>query len=162
MIGNEPELLGIYLNDHLAGATLGAELSSRIAREHRETEEGPVLERLAAEIAEDRATLLELMGDLGVPARRYKVILGWAAEKAGRFKPNGRVLERSPLSSLEELETMSLGVNGKAGCWRTLRIFADHHGRPDPGRLDDLMARADRQADTLESLRQRAASELVA
>ena len=32
--------LDIYLNDHLAGATLGVELSRRAAREHRGTEVG--------------------------------------------------------------------------------------------------------------------------
>ncbi len=162
MTDDTSALLGIYLNDHLAGATLGAEMSSRMARAHRMSPEGPALERLATEIAEDRSALLEMLERLGVPARRYKIALGWAAEKAGRFKPNGRVFERSPLSNLEEIETLCLGVNGKGACWRTLRVLSDRDDRLDSGRLDDLLARAGRQADTLEKMRVRITADLVA
>jgi hypothetical protein len=41
-------------------------------------------------------------------------------EKAARLKLNGHLLARSPLSSLEELEMLRLGVEGKAAGWRTL------------------------------------------
>ncbi|GLY80706.1 hypothetical protein [Actinoallomurus iriomotensis] len=157
----DPGLLGVYLNDHLAGATLGSELSARLASAHRDSEDGAVLERLSTEIREDRAALIELMAALEVPVRQYKVLLGWAAEKAGRFKPNGRLLERSPLSSLEELEAMTLGVVGKSACWRVLRTLADHDDRLDPERLDDLLRRAKRQAETLEELRLRAGARLA-
>ncbi|GLY85854.1 hypothetical protein [Actinoallomurus iriomotensis] len=157
----DPGLLGVYLNDHLAGATLGSELSARLVSAHRDSEDGAVLERLATEIREDRAALIELMAALEVPVRQYKVLLAWAAEKAGRFKPNGRLLERSPLSSLEELEAMTLGVVGKSGCWRVLRTLADHDDRLDPERLDDLLDRAERQAETLEELRLRAGARLA-
>jgi N-acetylglucosamine kinase-like BadF-type ATPase len=44
-------MLGIYLNDHLAGATAGSELARRMARSHQEREEAAILKRLAAEIA---------------------------------------------------------------------------------------------------------------
>jgi hypothetical protein len=160
--GREPALLGIYLNDHLAGSTFGAELASRIAAAHRTSEESVTLERLAAEIAEDRAALLDLMETLSVPVRQYKVALGWIAEKAGRLKLNGHLLDRSPLSSLEEFEVMRLGAEGKGACWRTLRVLADRDDRLDKARLDELLARASRQAKTLEELRTRAAAELVA
>ncbi|WP_329254209.1 hypothetical protein OG417_12010 [Actinoallomurus sp. NBC_01490] len=157
----DPELLGVYLNDHLSGATLGTELAARLTSAHRGSEDGAVLERLAAEIREDRATLIALMAALEVPVRHYKVLLGWTAEKAGRFKPNGRLLKRSPLSDLEELETMALGVAGKSACWRVLRILAEHDHRLDPERLDDLLERAKRQAETLEELRFRAGTRLA-
>jgi hypothetical protein len=152
----EQGLLGIYLNDHLAGATGGAELARRVAA-RREGETGDVLLRLAADIAADRAALLEIMTTLGVPVRAYKVCAGWIGEKAGRLKLNGRLLSRSPLSSLEELELMRLGVTGKAAGWRTLRLLADTDPRLDRGRLDELIARADSQLGLLEDLRVRAA-----
>ena len=154
----EPELLGIYLNDHLAGATMGAELMHRLAGAKRESDDGPVLQRLAEEIDEDRAALIEIMTDLGVPVRQYKVALAWVAEKAGRLKPNGRLLERSPLSSLEELEVMRLGVEGKTAGWKTLLTMAEHDDRVDRARIEELIARARRQADTLEELRMRVAA----
>jgi hypothetical protein len=154
-------LLGIYLNDHLAGATLGTELASRLAGAHRESEASATFERIATEIAEDRAALMELMTALEVPLRQYKIVLGWAAEKAGRFKPNGRLLTRSPLSSLEEVEMMRLGVEGKAACWRTLLVLADRDDRLDRTRLDELLRRAGEQAETLEDLRIQVTAELT-
>ncbi|HET7246263.1 MAG TPA: hypothetical protein VFJ07_15630 [Streptosporangiaceae bacterium] len=150
-------LLGIYLNDHLAGATGGVELARRVAAARREEEAGDALLRFAADVAADRATLLEIMTALGVPVRAYKVCAGWIGEKAGRLKLNGRLLSRSPLSSLEELEMMCLGVAGKAAGWRTLRVLADTDPRLDRSRLDDLIARADSQLKMLEDLRVRAA-----
>jgi hypothetical protein len=157
----EASLLGVYLNDHLAGATFGAELASRIAGAHRDLEDDGVFERLAQEVAEDRASLMEIMAALDVPVRQYKVLLGWVAEKTGRFKPNGRLLERSPLSSLEEFEIMRLGVEGKSACWRTLQALAERDDRLDRARLDELLDRARRQAETLEGFRLRAAAELA-
>jgi hypothetical protein len=61
---------------------------------------------------------------------------------AGRLKFNGRLLARSPLSDLEELELLLLGVEGKAAGWRTLRTLADTDTRLDAGRLDELISRA--------------------
>ena len=150
-------LLGIYLNDHLAGATGGVGLARRVAAARRQEEAGDALLRFAADVAADRAALLEIMAVLGVPVRAYKVCAGWIGEKAGRLKLNGRLLSRSPLSSLEELEMMRLGVTGKAAGWRTLRLLADTDPRLDRGRLDELITRADSQLKLLEDLRVRAA-----
>ena len=52
------------------------------------------------------------MAALGVKVRRYKVG-AWVGEKAW-LKFNGRPSARSPLSNLEELEMLRLGVKGKA------------------------------------------------
>jgi hypothetical protein len=154
-------MLGIYLNDHLAGATGGSELARRMARSHRGREDGGALSRLAAEIAQDRSALLDIMASLGITVRAYKVGAAWIGEKAGRLKFNGRFLARSPLSDLEELELLRLGVEGKAAGWRTLRTQADTVARLDAGRLDELIARARRQADELEELRVRAADRIL-
>ena len=115
----EPDLIGIYLNDHLAGATLG------------------------------------------VPVRHYKAYAAWVGEKAGRLKFNGHLTSRSPLSSLEELEMLRLGVEGKAAGWRTLRTLAETDSRLNRGRLDELMAGAREQAGLLEELRVQAAAHLI-
>ncbi len=65
------DLLGVYLNDHLAGATAGSELAKRMARSHRGLEEAGPLSRLAAEIEQDRSALLNIMASLGVTVRIY-------------------------------------------------------------------------------------------
>lgn len=157
------DLLGIYLNDHLAGAIAGTGLARRMAASAEPgTERAAVLGRLASEITADRAALLRIMTALGVPVRGYKVFAAWAGERAGRLKLNGRLLTRSPLSDLEETEMLRLGVDGKAAGWRTLRALAERDGRLDAGRLDDLLARAGRQSRELESLRVSTAEELLA
>jgi hypothetical protein len=154
-------LLGIYLNDHLAGATAGTELARRIAASHGRSAVGGPLHQLAAEVAQDRAALQDIMGALGVPVRGYKVYAAWVGEKAGRLKFNGHLLTKSPLSYLEELEMMRLGVEGKAAGWRTLRVLADSDKRLDSARLDELISRARRQSDVLEELRVRAAERVT-
>jgi hypothetical protein len=154
-------LLAIYLNDHLAGATGGVELARRVAVWYPVPGQRAALEGLAADISQDRQTLLDLMTALGMPVRRYKVGVAWAAEKAGRLKLNGSLLRRSPLSNLEELEMLRLGVEGKAAGWRTLRELAEADGRLTPGALDELIARASEQASLLEELRIQAAAQLV-
>ena len=158
---SDASMLGIYLNDHLAGATAGTELAHRTARSHRDGKNGATLRRLAAEIAQDRAALLDIMAALGIKVRHYKVGAAWVGEKAGRLKFNGRLFARSPLSNLEELEMLRLGVEGKAAGWRTLQTLADTDTRLDPGRLDELISRARRQADLLEDLRVGAAMQVT-
>jgi hypothetical protein len=155
----EDGLLGIYLNDHLAGATAGAELAARLVSENRDRGGGAVLRRLATDVAEDRAALLGLMSTLRVPVRHYKVWLGWVGEKVARLKPNGHVLTRSPLSHVIELEAMRLGIEGKAALWRTLRARAATDIRLHTERLDDLLDRARQQSATVEKLRAEAATE---
>lgn len=148
------DLLGVYLNDHLAGSTLGIELARRMAASARHLPtSGDVLKQLAADVAEDRAALLEIMATLEVQVRGYKVYAAWVGEKAGRLKPNGHLLSRSPLSSLEEVEILRLGVEGKGAGWRTLRMLAQRDSRLDARRLDELISRAAHQADLLEKLR---------
>lgn len=154
-----PSLLGIYLNDHLAGATGAVGLAGRSAAAHKGHPTGTALEHLAAEIGEDREALLDMFGALGVPVRRYKVYGAWLAEKAGRLKFNGRIRHRSPLSALIEIETLWMGVHGKAAAWETLRALADHDSRLDAARLDELISRARRQTSLLEELRENAAAE---
>ena len=154
-------MVGIYLNDHLAGATAGTELAHRMAQSHKDQEEGSDLMGLAAEIGRDRGALLGMMASLGVAVRGYKVGAGWIGEKAGRLKLNGRLLARSPVSDLEELELLRLGVEGKAAGWRTLRVQADTDKRLDARRLDELISRANSQAAQIEELRVRAASRVI-
>jgi hypothetical protein len=85
-----------------------------------------------ADPASGRRALLDFMAALGLPVRHYKLSAAWAAEKAARLKLNGRLLSRSPVSSLEELEMLRLGVEGKAAGWRTLRGARRRRQPPGP------------------------------
>jgi hypothetical protein len=106
----EQVLLGVYLNDHLAGATAGLQLARRAAGSAEPgSESATVRKRLASEIAADRSTLIKIMTTLGIKIRGYKMFAAWAGEKAGRLKFNGHLLTRSPLSDLEETEMLRQG-----------------------------------------------------
>ncbi|MFF5532900.1 hypothetical protein ACFY71_10485 [Streptomyces cinerochromogenes] len=151
--GTDMKLLGVYLNDHLAGATAGAQRVGHLARASRGSALGRAIGTVAVEINEDRETLLEIMRDLDVPVRHYKVWAGWTAEKAARLKGNGRLVRRSPLSTVLELEALRLGVEGKAAGWTTLRRLAATDGRLDTVLLDTLLDRAEHQQETVEEWR---------
>jgi hypothetical protein len=154
-----PNLLDIYLNDHLMGAVAGVGLARRLASSLSTVgpSERAALKTLAQDVAEDRAALLEIMGRLGTSVSRAKAAAGRIGEKAGRAKLNGRMFRRSPLSDVVELEAMYLGVRGKLAGWQVLRTLAENDSRLDPTGLDHLIDRARDQADLLDRLRTRAA-----
>lgn len=144
-------LLAIYLNDHLAGSTVGVELVRRARGSNEGTELGEFLAAFAAEIEGDRETLEEIMEAVGAGRDRLKVAGAWAGEKAGRLKLNGSLRSYSPLSRVVELEGLRLGVEGKTCLWRMLRELADP--RLSGFDFDALIARAERQRDDLEQRR---------
>ena len=119
------DYVGTYLNDHLAGATVGRELSKRAAGENEGTPLGSFLERLYREIVEDRETLVEVMRALDVGEDRLKTAAARVGERIGRLKPNGNLISYSPLSRVVELEGLALGVHGKAALWRSLALMED-------------------------------------
>lgn len=114
------ELLSTYLNDHYAASVGAVELVHRSTEANRGTALGRALSRLATEIEEDRSTLATIMDELGIRPDRVGVNGGLLAEKLGRLKLNGSLVSYSPLSRLEELEVLALGVDGKLRLWLTL------------------------------------------
>ncbi len=154
-------LLAIYLNDHLAGSTVGVELSKRAAGSNRGNPYGDFLEGLATEIAEDRQTLIETMRALDVGVDRLKVLGAWGAEKLGRLKPNGSLRNYSPLSRVVELEGLALGITGKLALWQSLAQLAP--ARPELADFDfgALAARAESQRQRVEPHRLRAVEEAL-
>ncbi|WP_342669521.1 hypothetical protein [Streptomyces yerevanensis] len=133
-----------------------------MVQEHGDSPYGDDLKNLAAEISQDRQALLQLLADLDVPVKHYKVYGAWLGEKIGRVKPNGRLLRRSGLTVLVELEALRLGVQGKALLWRVLRSVAAQDSRLDSDRLEQLLQRVRQQIGTLDSLHDRAATALRA
>lgn len=144
-------LLGIYLNDHFAGAALGVALCRRLrASNSGESELGPPLAELCAEIEADRETLGRLMEQLGIRRSAVKPALAWTAEKLGRLKLNGQLTGYSPLSCLVEIEGLAIGVTGKTQLWRALeRTLGSSQAGFD---FSQLAERATRQRDRIEDL----------
>lgn len=156
----DPErLLSIYMNDHLGGAALGTSLAKRISKAHDRGQARDETAEVAREIEEDREVLLGIMRDLGVRPKRTRQVVASLMEKAGRLKPNGAIVSRSPLSRLVELEGMTLGVTGKLALWKSLRQAAAREDRLNVEQLDTLIARAEKQQATLERLRLDAAND---
>jgi hypothetical protein len=153
-----PDLLGIYCNDHLAAATGGIELVSRMLGQHRGTPYEGKLEELLGELREERSVLRSSMAALGFPVRQYKQVASWIGEKVARLKLNGHVLSRSPLSDLVEFEFIATAVLAKRCGFETLRVIAAADDRLDGPLLDRMIAQADKQHDWLADVRREVAA----
>jgi hypothetical protein len=153
--------LPIYLNDHLAGATIGVETARRAASENEGRPLGDSLTQLAGDIEADRDELRSIMDALGVRADPLKAAAAWAGEKVGRLKLNGQIRGYSPLSPVVELEALLLGVSGKVALWRSLQDVAAGEERLDAARLAELEQRGERQREEIERLRRQAASQAL-
>jgi hypothetical protein len=155
-------LVGIYLNDHLAGATLGVELARRTLRENEGSELGEWLRAFLVDALDDRATLVDLIRQLGFEPSRIKSGAAWTAEKVGRLKLNGRVRGYSPLSRLVELEGLAAGIEGKRALWLALAAAAERDAALRRADYEALAERARSQRDQLEPHRRAAAAEALA
>jgi hypothetical protein len=151
------KLLAIYLNDHLAGATAGVEVARRLRASNEDDPEfGPALAEICAEIEADRETLKAAMDRLGVGQGKLKPLAAILGERLGRLKLNGQLRGYSPLSRLDELELLQIGVVGKRRLWRAL----DHTHAADLAdfELGALVERATEQLRRLEALHLKAAA----
>ena len=145
------DALETYLNDHLAGSTLGLDHAKQLA------ERVPVVVRLAHEIEEDRDALIDLMQRVGASENPVKKATAWVSEKAGRLK-----FSDDELGTYLAIETLSLGVEGKKCLWQALKAVADSHPELAATDLDTLITRASAQRMTLESERVAAAGRAFA
>ena len=145
--------IDVYLNDHLAGAMLGTDLADQIQSESGGTALGELMASLAPEIEQDRQTLIELMQQLDSSKNPVKQATAWVAEKASRAKFKGLTSGEPELGTFMALETLVLGVRGKACMWIALRQVADQHPAIASMNFDELIARARAQEDALEHAR---------
>jgi hypothetical protein len=149
--------IDVYLNDHLAGATFGADLARQLVARAEGTDFQSEMSRLASDIEADLDTLTRLMDRLDVTRNRAKQVATWVAEKASRLKLAGVTSGNDELGTFLSIEALSLGVEGKASLWTTLRELHSHYPELAPTDLDDLLERAQRQRQILETERKSAA-----
>ena len=154
-----PRALAIYLKDHHAAGSAGARLAARLAENVSPAVEARnELARVAQEVQEDLHTLERVMLAEQVRPNATKDTLAKGLELLGRFKLNGRVTGRAPLSDVIELETLLVGITGKAALWRSL----SEGGTRASVDFDELLRRADAQQATVSRYRDRAASRAFA
>lgn len=159
-VPRNPDLLGVYCNDHLAAARGGIELVSRMIGRWRGTRFEQPLEQLLDELREERDGLRATMVALDVPVRHYKLLATWIGEKLSRAKLNGRLLSRSPLSDLIEFEFIAIAVLAKRAGFETLRAVAETDDRVDAALFHRLIDQADHQHTWLAEARREVAAEV--
>src|SRR5579875_2363632 len=141
------DLLGIYLNDHLAIATGALALARRAASAE------PELSEIVPFVRADRNDLIRLVDRLGLRRTRYKESFAVVGERLGRLKLNGAVRERSPLSSLVELDGLAAAIGGTRACWQSLRSLAGDGSGLDPATWDAAISRTGEALARLDALR---------
>jgi len=154
--------IDVYLNDHLAGASLGSDLAAQIRDREEGSARGELMARLAAEIEEDRQTLVELMEAMDVSQNPVKQVGGWLAEKASRVKFSGAMSGEPDQSAFMALESLRLGVAGKKCLWLALKQVELDYEQLRAVDLDRLIERATVQEHELERERMAASAAILA
>jgi hypothetical protein len=140
----------VYLNDHFAGAMLGSDLAQSIRDRHEGTPLGEVMASIATDVEQDRQTLADLMDRMDMSKNPVKQAAGWVAEKASRVKFSGVGSGEPDQGAFMALETLTLGVEGKASLWRALKEVQSQYPPLGATNLDELIERAGAQHDLLE------------
>ena len=120
------EHLGVYLNDHLAGAAAALELLDTLA-----TMDGlaPFATQTRAAIAADRDQLEHLMHQLSIPIGTAKRAVSWLTGRLAEWKIAFEARGAESLKRFELLEALALGVDGKRSLWQVLDTVAKLDGR---------------------------------
>ena len=155
-------LLG-YLNDHLAGAAAGIQLAQRCRDRDPESEFGHVLDALLVEIRHDREVLERVIRVLEGSPDTIKRATALGAERISSLRmwlPRiGPGSEES--ARLEEIEVLSLGIEGKRLLWAALAQLSSTDERLSGFPFPELKRRARSQRDRLERFRLRLAADAL-
>ncbi|PWD51548.1 hypothetical protein C8046_13740 [Serinibacter arcticus] len=142
------DLLGIYLGDHLTGATAGSSRISDMAERHADEPYGPDLARIAGEVERECATLEAVIRALDLSTHPVRRVVAKVGERVGSLKPNGRLIGESPMTPVLELDLVRAAVNGKGAGWEVLQHYADDLGLPKAV-FTRLIEQSDEQSETL-------------
>lgn len=144
-----------YLNDHLAGAAAAIQLAERCRAREQDTELGRVLLALLGEIREDRDVLERVIAALGGSPDPVKRMGALAAELLAEVRMSMPLLGAGSAEAarLEEIEVLSLGIEGKRLLWRALARLASSDARLQGFEFAALERRAEGQRDRLERFR---------
>jgi hypothetical protein len=148
--------LSAYLNDHFAGSAAAVQLANRCREQHRNSDLGRYLGILVREIQQDRHVLAQVMTAVGARTNPVKQAGALGAELLTRLKSQVPVLgSGSTVARLEEIELLSLGVEGKQLLWRLLDELSSSDERLQGFDFPALEKRAQVQRDGLEPFRTR-------
>ncbi len=151
------EALEIYLKGHLAGAAAGGQAAQRIASDDKGIGIGNFLSDLHREIEEDTDVLRDIMARLEVTPATFQEALAMGAERVSQMVVEAQSSGDSPVTILVQMETLSMGIEGKILLWRALKKVASSHPPLAEIDFDDLIKRAQLQREELEQHRLEAA-----
>ena len=144
--------LGVYLNDHLAGSAAGVRLAKRCSEAYGESDLGRYLDDLVGEIENDRRALKQVMARVGVRPNPVKQAGALGAEALARLK-HLTPLGSGGVSGLEEIEILSLGIEGKRLLWSLLEQLSAPDERLRGFDFSALAEAARTQREGLETFR---------
>lgn len=147
--------LEVYLNDHLAGSTVGLRLIRRCRDGWTDSSVASILANLADEFEQDRRSLEQVMSALGATRNPVKEAVAVGTEFVTRVKNAVPVagVGSDAVADLENIEVLELGVEGKRLLWRALGRVADADDRLPSFDFSSLESRADHQREALERIR---------
>lgn len=144
--------LRTYLNDHLAGASAAVWTLVRLAADHSGGELGQPLANLRDQVAMDRDTLRDVVGELPGRESPWKRALGAVVAVAAWGR---NLMPGSRPTPAEELEALAIGVWGKRLLWGTMTRVAERDPRFAELEVEELTERAEEQEKELLRLRDR-------
>jgi hypothetical protein len=150
-----------YLNDHLAGSSGALELLEHLESLHKDGPLGALAAQLRSEIGEEREKLEALVKHLGITQSVPRKVAGWLAEKAAQVKLKLDDLGDESLRTLEILEALSLGIEGKRLLSRSLAAGAESTPSLRTFDFDWLARRSESQRARVEEHRLAAARQLL-
>ena len=145
--------LGIYLHDHLAGATAALTLLETLATDFSDHPVRPLLRRLSSEISWERGLLEGIAAAFPLATASPRRFGAWVAEKGLELKLALDSARDEEFRLFEGLEALSVGIAGKRLLWRALSQQArtDHLCKgPD---YEKLIAMAIQQRRAIEPYR---------
>jgi hypothetical protein len=148
------EPLAVYLDDHLAGSIAALRMMEELADRHRGQPLEPKLRQLHAEVSEEQRGLRALLARIDAGPSAVKHAAAWLSEKVGEGKLALVGRNHPALATLQGLESLVLGLQGKLALYRVLirlapadpRIGGDFAGLADRTVAQQAMVEAERLA----------------
>lgn len=151
------ELLGTYLNDHLAGANAGVDLAENLHGRVADRPEAATVDRVVADIRQDRDELQAIVAQIGESGHGIKQTMGWLAGKTHRLALAEPLTGDEHLSLLLVAESLAVGIDGKAALWEALQSLVGVHPVLAGVDFARLLDRAHEQRGRVEQVRLAAA-----
>lgn len=151
------EPLAAYLNDHLTASVAALRLIESLAERAEQPDLGGVLRTLTREVREDQQLLRDVLDRIRAGERRLAQAAAVVSEKVSEGRLALAARSHPALATLEGLESIALGLQGKLGLFRVLEEVAPHDPRLAGLPFGARAARTEAQHAMIEAERRAAA-----